>query len=327
MEDRNGNTYLNGMMGLITGDALGVPAEFKSRKYLKKNPVVSMEGYGSHHQRPGTWSDDSSMAIATLESLQREYDLEDIMNNFVAWSRKERFTPYGEIFDIGGTTSQAIRNYKMDHNVYTCGEDGSRSNGNGSLMRILPVCVYADQKEQVGMPLDEAVKMVHEVSALTHAHPVSLIGCGLYYFCVKEILHGTGVLAYDLQQGINKGLAFYKDPKWENEYSVWFRFHYEQIIDLDQLELTAEDEIKSGGYVVDTFTAAIWCLLQTKDYASCVLRAVNLGNDTDTVAAVAGGLAGFFYGYDDIPEEWLKTLAKREKIETLCREMDSKKIS
>lgn len=317
------NAYLSGMMGLVTGDALGVPAEFKSREYLKRNPVVCMEGHGSHDQRIGTWSDDSSMAIATLESLQRGFNLEDIMNNFVFWYKEEKFTPYGKIFDMGGTTMTAIRKYLTDHNVRTCGRDDARSNGNGSLMRILPVCIYADKKEQEGMPEEEAVEMIHSVSALTHAHPVSLIGCGLYYFCVKAVLHGTGILPVDLQSGIDRGLAFYNDPKWEEKYSVWFRFHYELIGDMNALELTDEDRIDSGGYVVNTLTAALWCLLKTDSYESCALKAVNLGHDTDTVAAAAGGLAGLFYGYDKIPEVWLEVLAKRKRIEALCRKMDA----
>lgn len=322
MKGKNNQPYLSGMLGLITGDALGVPAEFKSRDYLKKNPVTCMEGYGSHYQEAGTWSDDSSMALATLESLQRGFNLEDIMNNFVAWSHEERFTPRGTIFDIGGATRRSIRRYERDHNVYTCGEDNPNSNGNGSLMRILPLCIYADQEEQKEMTTDEAVKMIHEVSALTHAYPVSLIGCGLYYFCVKAILHETGSLAERLQNGIDRGMDFYNDPKWEEKYSVWFRFHYELIPDLDQLRVTDEDQIKSGGYVVDTFTAALWCLLNTDTYANCVLKAVNLGNDTDTTAAVAGGLAGLFYGYDRIPKDWIEMLARRDEIENLCRNMD-----
>ena len=95
--------------------------------------------------------------------------------------------------------------------------------------------------------------------------------------------------------------------------------HYHRIFEPDFEKLTRE-EIKSSGYVVDTLEAALWCVLTTNDYRSCVLKAVNLGEDTDTVAAVAGGLAGILYGLDAIPKEWLSNLKKREYIEQMCEE-------
>ena len=71
---------------------------------------------------------------------------------------------------------------------------------------------------------------------------------------------------------------------------------------------------------MDTLEAAVWCLLNSGSYAECVLKAVNLGDDTDTVAAVAGGLAGLWYGYDGIPGQWREAIASREWIEDLCGE-------
>ena len=93
--------------------------------------------------------------------------------------------------------------------------------------------------------------------------------------------------------------------------------HFKRIF-ADDFEALPEEKIKSTGYVVDTLEAALWCLLTTESYRECVLKAVNLGGDTDTVAAVAGGLAGALYGIEGIPEEWLNTLIKREYIEEIC---------
>ena len=98
-------------------------------------------------------------------------------------------------------------------------------------------------------------------------------------------------------------------------------FHYHRLWDIDTFQMLEEDEIKSSGYVVDTLEVALWCFLNTTCYEDCVLKAVNLGDDTDTVAAVAGGLAGLYYGFDEIPLKWLNTIARYEWIETMIDQL------
>ena len=156
------NPILNGVMGLVVGDALGVPVEFKDRESLRQDPVTSMRGYGTYNQPPGTWSDDSSMTLALLDSLKDGLDYKDIMDKFVAWYDKGKYTPHGKMFDIGIATRQALSRYKNGLAALECGGQDEYDNGNGSLMRILPILFYLQAK--IGnefLDKDEAFEIIH----------------------------------------------------------------------------------------------------------------------------------------------------------------------
>ncbi|MEA4922834.1 MAG: ADP-ribosylglycohydrolase family protein [Eubacteriaceae bacterium] len=301
----------DGMMGLIVGDALGVPVEFHSRRELAQDPVIGMREYGTHNQPAGTWSDDSSLALATLDALVTQEGMRGyaIMDRFVHWLKDGDYTPDGRVFDVGGTTQAAIRRYTQGREAIECGGKSERDNGNGSLMRILPACVYFVENDE-----EDPIEKIHEVSALTHGHKRSLIGCGLFYTIAREIMHKSPFLTGRVQAGINNGRDYYNIPEYAAELE-----HYHRLWDIETFAKLPESEIKSGGYVVNTLEAAIWCLLNTGSYRDCVLAAVNLGDDTDTTAAVAGGLAGLWYGYDAIPQEWRDTIRGRDIIDRLCK--------
>ena len=264
------------------------------------------------------------MTLASLVSLNESrrnsepVNFQDMMERFVFWAVKGEYTPYGEMFDIGGTTLDSIHRYRKNgQDIFACGGSGEHDNGNGSLMRIMPVCLYAyELQKDHGLSDEDALTLIHTASGLTHNHIRSKVACGLYYFCVRAILDEDGSLLDRLQSGIDQGWAFYKNTL-ENEREL---FYYNRCRRIQSLKETSEKEIFSGGYVVQSFTASLWCLLNTDNYRDCVLLAVNLGFDTDTTAAIAGGLAGLYYGYDAIPEDWLKKIARREWIEDLCDE-------
>lgn len=304
------------MIGHAVGDALGVPVEFSSREEVDANPVEDMEGFGTYPYPAGTWSDDTSMSIAALDSLAKgAIDWDEIMCNFGKWLQDGDYTPSGEAFDAGRTCVRAIINY-FAHNMTALesGEAAEHSNGNGSLMRIHPFVLYLYSKGNLDLDT------IHNASALTHAHERSQMACGIYSFVLWELLKSPSKAA--IVRGLNKAKRFYHGwDEMKSYYKMLFRriglteLHFE---DPDTFERPKRDEIKSSGYVVDTIEAAIWCLMNTHGYKECVLTAVNLGDDTDTVAAIAGGLAGALYGYDDIPQEWRDTLIKREYIEEMC---------
>ena len=312
------NYYLDGMMGLIVGDAVGVPYEFSSRGKLAAYPASDMIGYGTYNVPAGTWSDDSSMALAALDSLRKGYDPENIMQKFTDWLKNGEYTPFGVVFDVGCTCSGAIKKYLTNGDINRCGCGGENDNGNGSLMRILPACIYFYEKEKSdSLSVNEIIANIHTVSALTHSHLRSKIACGLYYFLVKEMIDGNGVIKERLQSGFDRGFAFYEaDAQNLKDLS-----YYDRMRNIEKFSRLPDSEIQSSGYVVASFEAAVWCIANTSDYGSCVLEAVNLGSDTDTVAAIAGGLAGLYYGYEGIPEKWTAKIAKREWIEELCRDM------
>ncbi len=307
------NIWLDGVMGVVTGDALGCPVQFESRETVRRHPVTGMRGHGTFNMPEGSWTDDSSLTLSLLISIREKkgIDLQNIMTHFMRWMYDGDYTPYGYAYDIGGATMDAIDAYKKYGDVSTCGRTDVNSNGNGSLMRIMPACLYAYAAK---MDDDAAIRMIDAVGGLTHNHLRSRIACGLYYFCVRAVLDGQGTLSERLKDGLDAGFAFY-DKNPANKKELVF---YQRLRDMDTFAKAPEDQISGSGYVVDTLHAAIWSLVTTDSFSACELKAVNLGLDTDTVGAIAGGLAGLYYGYDNIPADWLKAIKRRAWIEDLC---------
>ncbi len=312
------NIWKDGMLGLIVGDALGVPVEFMSRTELMKNPVTGMREYGTHHQPRGTWSDDSSMALAELDSIRTvgTIDYTDMMERFSRWCMYGEYTPFGEVFDIGIATSRALMNYAKGIAPLESGGKTEWDNGNGSLMRILPVCLYLfERQKKVCTSENESIYMIHAVSALTHAHVRSQMACGIYYFLVKAILEEEGSLENRLQKGMDRAYQYYRQDLSNHRELE----NYKRLADLSEFKENPKEGIKSSGYVVDTLEAAVWCLLHSHSYKETVLMAVNLGEDTDTIGAVAGGLAGLYYKEEGIPQEWIQVIQRREWIEEVLQ--------
>ena len=313
----NTNIWLSGIMGVVVGDALGCPVQFESRKEVAKHPVTGMRGYGTFNLPEGSWTDDSSLTLALLESIGRlgKVDLDDIMENFMKWLYDGEFTPYGYSYDVGRGTMQAIDRYRRNRKAKKCGGDDERNNGNGSLMRILPVCIYCSKMLRRGAFSErDAIQMIHAVGGLTHAHIRSNIACGLYFFMVDEVLNTEGTLCDRLQEGLTRGFAFYESFLADKDNLRY----YDRLQDLEIFASLTADQIRSTGYVVDTLEAAVWSLVTTGSFDEALLKAVNLGDDTDTVGAIAGGLAGLYYGYERIPADWLTAIKRRDRIEGLC---------
>lgn len=313
----NTNFWLDGVMGVVVGDALGCPVQFESRREVAGHPVTGMRGYGTFNLPEGSWTDDSSLTIALLESIGRlgRIDLDDIMGNFMKWLYDGDFTPYGYSYDVGRGTMQAIGRYKRNRKAKECGGEQEWNNGNGSLMRILPACIYGSKKLRGGESSErDAVLTVHAIGGLTHAHIRSNIACGLYFFMADQVLNAEGSLRERLQAGLTKGFEFYEAFLADKD-----DLHlYDRLQDLESFATVPAERIKSSGYVVDTLEAAVWSLVTTDSFEQALLKAVNLGDDTDTVGTVTGGLAGLYYGYDRIPADWLAAIKRREWIEELC---------
>jgi ADP-ribosyl-[dinitrogen reductase] hydrolase len=294
----------------------------------------------------GLWSDDSSMILAAMDSLNtlKKLNYRDVMDRYFNWRMYGKYTPDGEAFDIGGMTDRAIMNYARGVDPLKCGGTDEQDNGNGSLMRIMPFALLLVRKGHLFEDADRM--MIHTASALTHAHPRAKLACEIYAVAVRElIVHGTQVDRTELlQRAVNDVMLFYRaDEESGDEDDPGIEAHREVVTDYDEIrtELPAfarlrdiaafaklpEEEIRSTGYVTDTLEAAFWCFLTTDDYRSCVLKAVNLGSDTDTVACVAGGLAGIRGGAGSIPAEWVDSLARKEEIEAQCDAFQSLWIS
>jgi ADP-ribosyl-[dinitrogen reductase] hydrolase len=312
---QNNSKVLSGLMGVCVGDALGVPVEFYSRDRLSLSRVTGIQGYGTYNQPPGTWSDDSSLTFCLAEALAQEKLttklIEAIANNFCRWYEEGYWTPYGTVFDIGGTTIDAIERLQEGISPVKAGGSDEFSNGNGSLMRILPLAFCHSQLE-----FSELIELVHQVSCITHAHPRSQISCGIYISIAVSLLEGKEPSQAYLD-GIQRVQEIYQQLPYAKEI-----FYFYRVSD-GKIGTFPIDAINSGGYVIDTLEASLWCFLNSSSYSEAVLKAVNMGGDTDTTAAVTGGLAGIYYGIENIPANWIEQIAKKDDIIDLAARLET----
>ncbi|MES2701029.1 MAG: ADP-ribosylglycohydrolase family protein [Bacteroidota bacterium] len=317
MENRN--FVKDVLLGVAIGDALGVPVEFVSRGMRDDNPVAGMREGGAHNQKAGTWSDDTSLTLCLAEMLCRPYSLTTLGGYFVNWREHGFWTARGSVFDIGIATAAAIQKLSLGANPLLAGGSDEYSNGNGSLMRILPLVFYVRD-----MPVAERFAYSREVSSVTHRHIRSVLACFIYLEYARLLLMGRDKMKA-LTETRLVVLQFIKEQSicTEEELNKFHRVLSFSVgnYDLNPVEYLKVDEVYSGGYVIETLEASLWCILHTNSYSEAVLKAVNLGSDTDTTAAVTGGLAGILYGSETIPVAWLDVLAKRSEIEELAQRL------
>lgn len=299
--------YVSAVIGHAIGDAFGVPVEFVERHNLMENPITSLRK--SYAGPAGTWSDDTSMEVATMDSFinKGKWDYDDIMINFADWLNDAKFTSNNYTFDVGRTCLAAIRNYLENSTpAIESGMDGFLANGNGSLMRILPVAYYCYKKD---LDKKDIYELTKNISSLTHKNEISILGCYIYVLYVINLFKGMDKFeAYNTIQ--NEDYSFFSDESLEI---------YKRVLkdDLNTLEI---DDIKSSGYVVDTLEASLWTLLKASNYVEAILGAVNLGGDTDTIGAITGSMAGIIF--DDIPEKWINQLQRKDYLIDLAKKFD-----
>ncbi|NER15090.1 ADP-ribosylglycohydrolase family protein [Leptobacterium flavescens] len=314
------NKVTDALFGVAIGDAVGVPFEFSSRDKMASNPAKGMVGYGTYNQPEGTWSDDSSLTFCLAESLLHGYDLQDISKRFIKWKEEAYWSARGEVFDIGMTTSRAISRLKK---IIEDGElqelkmlkyyGDEYDNGNGSLMRILPLLFYIKDR-----PITEQFKIIWEVSALTHRHIRAAMSCLIYLKIAEKLLEGKEKTEAYSEMRIEI-VRFWEEMKFSGQE----REHFVNIIQNDIREVPV-DSLKSGGYVIEVLESSIWFFLKKESYEDTILSIINLGHDTDTSAAIAGGLAGIYYGLNGIPEYWVVSIARMEDIFELGNKLNEK---
>lgn len=304
------NIYKDILFGIAVGDALGVPVEFKSRESIAQKPIVDMIGYGTYNLPAGTFSDDSSLAFCLAEALTQGFSLQTIGNNFVAWLNNNFWTARGNVFDVGIATSQAIRRIQNGCNPELAGGMDISDNGNGSLMRILPLLVYTKDKH-----VSERFQITKQVSSITHQHIRSVIACFYYLEFARQIINGID--KFQIYKNLQTEVSDYLNTLFiiPSEIKLFERLLIGNIYDL------TDSDIFSSGYVLHTLEASIWCLLTTDNFKDATLNAVNLGEDTDTTGAVTGGLAGLLYGFETIPKSWTQQIARKEEIEDLANRL------
>ena len=314
------NKVVDALLGVAIGDAVGVPYEFTSREEMQANPATDMIGHGTYNQPKGTWSDDSSLTLCLAESLVGGYNLKDMSERFIKWMDEAYWTAHNQVFDIGITTSIAISRLReiidegnLDELKRQKDYGNERDNGNGSLMRIIPLLFHIK-----GKPIKEQFNIVWEVSALTHRHIRAAMSCMIYLNLAEKLLEGIDKL--DAYKEMRVEIA----ELWDAiDLSEKERKHFDKVIQND-IRDTSIDDLKTGGYVIEVLESSIWFFLNKNSYKDTILSIINLGHDTDTSAAIAGGLAGLYYGRKGMPEKWVASLARLDDIVELANKLNEK---
>ena len=314
------NKVVDALLGVAIGDAVGVPYEFTSREEMQANPATDMIGHGTYNQPKGTWSDDSSLTFCLAESLVGGYNLKDMSERFIKWMDEAYWTAHNQVFDIGITTSIAISRLRelidegnLDELKRQKDYGNERDNGNGSLMRIIPLLFHIK-----GKPIKEQFNIVWEVSALTHRHIRAAMSCMIYLNLAEKLLEGIDKL--DAYKEMRVEIA----ELWDAiDLSEKERKHFDKVIQND-IRDTSIDDLKTGGYVIEVLESSIWFFLNKNSYKDTILSIINLGHDTDTSAAIAGGLAGLYYGRKGMPEKWVASLARLDDIVELANKLNEK---
>lgn len=267
------------LYGIVIGDMLGVPYEFESRGVMKNNPCTEYTIGGYHDQPIYSWSDDTSLNLALIDSLLKNnliVNKSDILKRYKLWLYESKYTSHGVVFDVGVGTRIAINNQDIDQTEFQ---------GNGGLIRSLSV-----------LPLDNRLDNVSAISdILNNNYTTRAINVNLV-FIYKMLLECNN--SDELRD------MFYTHKKCIND-------EYFNLLE------TKEDDVKSSGYIIDTFKASIWCILHSKSFKEAVLKAVNLGDDTDSVGAVTGALAGCLYGFDNIPNEFKGKALQNKELDVI----------
>ncbi|NEO83762.1 MAG: ADP-ribosylglycohydrolase family protein [Spirulina sp. SIO3F2] len=295
-----------GLVGLLVGDALGVPYEFHPPETIPTSELIEYKpppGFARSHRGvpPGTWSDDGAQALCLLASLLdcERLDLADFATRLLRWCDEGYLAVDGVVFDIGVTTGAALSAVRQGVAPGEAGRDGVYANGNGSLMRVLPLALWHQGTDA------QLVQAAQLQSCVTHRHLRSQVCCALYCLWARRILEA------------------HPEP-WQAAVQTLRHIYAEDEAATEELEwsIRPDDppEGKGSGYVVDCLRSARWAC-QHKTYAEVVRSAIRLGNDTDTTACVAGGIAGLRGGIEAIPLQWREALRGQDLLAPLLERL------
>lgn len=295
------------LYGGIIGDILGVPFEFLTRQEMQDSPFTGKMVSGGFHNQPlGAWSDDTALTLCLIDAMIGGLNLNKLANNFIKWDSEGLYCSGDKLFDMGIATRLAIEKLKFGISPLSSGGKDFYSNGNGSLMRIAPLYFIFHQIK------DDFQKfvLVQNVSGLTHAHPISVYSCYFYLLFFENLykFQNKHDAFLNTQHEFRNFLKKYPIGKYDSNFTKILsnNFHDLQIAN-----------IHGTGFVIHTLESSIWCFLKGNSFTESMILAINIGDDTDTTASVCGSLCGFYYGLDNIPQDYLNQIPKKDEIDKL----------
>lgn len=301
------NQVAGGLLGLLIGDAVGVPYEFRKADVLPAPDDIDMIPPVSFHRAhtgvsPGTWSDDGAQALCLLASLldKDRLDLDDFGKRLLAWHERGYLAVDGHVFDVGNQTLRAVDALRSGVSPHQSGPASERDNGNGSLMRVLPLALWHDQSDQ------DLIQLAALQSLPTHGHARAQVACAQLCLWARAELGGH-------------------PDGWEKAAHILTRVGPAAGLPPEEIEHVLSESHRATangtGYVVDCLWSARIAVDESRDYESAVKRAIAFGNDTDTTACVAGGIAGVRYGKEGIPARWIEGLRGKDLLEPLMQKL------
>ena len=304
------------LLGLAVGDALGTTLEFETRD---RNPLhTEMVGGGPFGLASGEWTDDTAMALALADSLIacRGFDARDLMSRFVGWWRNGAYSCTATCFDIGITTREALARYERTGEIFA-GSTTPQTAGNGSLMRLAPVALFALNNPGL------ADQIARGQSRTTHGAPEAVDACAYFIQLLRLAILGEknplcARLVIDRDTDGLRPRRFIEGTDGNICRRTWTGEPAVEAIAAGAWRAKSRAEVRSTGCVIDTLEAALWSVVSTNSFEEALILAVNLAHDADTVGAVTGQLAGAIYGASAIPTRWLAPLAWRERIITVA---------
>lgn len=293
---------LGGLYGLLIGDALGVPYEFRAARLIPPKDQIDMtppNGYPRawDHIPVGTYSDDGAQALCVLDALCHQppglLSTGELQPRLIRWMTDGYMSVNSYTFDVGNQTGAALRRRAAGLDID--GLNTSQFCGNGSLMRSLPLALWSANAAQLSPTLaDDCVSL----SSITHPYIRNVMCVQLYVWIATRLLMGDS-----LQPTVDASPTYlqtlYSDTPHMLEATIVTDGRYSTLT--------------GSGYVVDSLWSAITAVTQSTSYEDAVKTAIQYGNDTDTTACIAGGLAGIYYGYENIPTRWMEQLQGKDQ--------------
>ena len=293
---------VSAVIGHAIGDVIGVPYEMCPRKILKKTPIKSIK-------KKNKYSDDTAMTLATMQAIidnNGKINYDDIMYEFYLWLATGKYTQNGKAYGYGGTTFRAVNNFSLGVPALYCGINEFYANGNGALMRMLPIIFYLHKRNA---DEETILEIVSNVTKLTHAHEINTLGTYIFTnFCLCLLNGNDKETAYKMIQKL--------------DYSMFSKsaLKYYKPILKHNIAKYKEKHIRSGIAIYETLEAVLWTILTTNNFKDAILTAVNLGGDTDTIGAIVGGVAGMLY---KVPASWKNKINGIEFIEKTAIEFEN----
>lgn len=298
----------NSLIGFIIGDALGIPLEFEPRENLIKNPVLEMTSYGTHNVKAGSWSSNTSLTLATMESIVKKkgIDYHDLMKNYLSYYKNHKYLSCERSFGLSRSLKNSLKEYQKNKKLFNY--INNQNTENSSLKRCLPIAFYTFYKKYTN---DQIYLLIKDFSSLTHPNETVILGCYIYTKYIHFLL-----------EDITKKEAYLKLKKLDLHYFSKETINLYHNIITNNISDTNLKDISTSDYIVDTMETSLWIILNTDTFSQALVGAINLGGDTASIGAITGSIAGLIYNEDEIPNRWKEKLLKVNYIEKIIEDYD-----